>query len=611
MRTPQMRTRTGQSLFLVFLLTILGSELRAAAFLVPPDEAMIDSADAIFIGNVVSGTPRFDSKGEIVTDVLFRVERVLKGEIGESIIVTVPGGIIGDRGRHVSGAPEYRPGERALVFLEAGLDPPWRTWNLELGKFSFVLSREGQSLLIRGAREGEIFGWDLFGRRHTEPLRDAELFVLYIAARVQGLPVPGDYIVSPARPLPAEPGDSTVGSPGETGEESGEEGSQSTEEDAELVISNAHYPPSAYTMGTFRWDLFDKGGSVAYKISGNQPGYDSSGAAQRATAAWTNDPGSNVRLSIASGAGGGFTRDGTSSIIFNNSTDVPSGAIGYAQVYSQGTHTYKGVTFYTVVEGDVAMRSNLNISQKVFDEAVTHEVGHTIALRHSDTAEPSSNSAVMKSSLTGNYGATLAPWDIEAIGHVYTETATAPDAPTGVVATAVATNRVRITWSAVSGATGYSVQRSEAGGSYVQIATLTGTSYDDTTVQAGRAYLYRVVATTASGSSPPSAPDLATTFIFTDPTLTPGVTVIKAVHLTELRAAVNAVRTLAGLGSASWTDPNPQGVVIKAIHWTELRDRLNEARTALGLPPVSFPTPVTSGAVVQAAHVEAMRAGVR
>jgi hypothetical protein len=399
---------------IVLIIVFVPSMAAAAAFIVPPDEAMVASADAIFIGTVISSTPRFDSDGEIVSDVLFRVERALKGAVGESILVTVPGGIIGDRGRFVSGAPEYRPGERALVFLEAGLDPPWRTWNLELGKFSFVSTRDGHQVLVRGADEGEIFGWDFLGRRHREPIRDAERFIEFVAARAAGAPFVGDYIMDPPQPLPEKPSDPTVGESSET-----VEGTQSSTDEAQ-VISDAHYPPSAYTMGKFRWALFDDGGTAGYKITSSQPGYDSVGAAQRALAAWTNDPGSNVRLTLLSGSGGGFTRDGVNSIIYNNSTDVPSGAIGYAQVYSQGTHTYKGETFYTVVEGDVAMRSNLTISAKVFDEAVTHEVGHTIALRHSDTAEPSSNSAVMKSVLTGNYGATLAPWDIEAVGHVYT-----------------------------------------------------------------------------------------------------------------------------------------------------------------------------------------------
>ena len=54
--------------------------------------------------------------------------------------------------------------------------------------------------------------------------------------------------------------------------------------------------------------------------------------------------------------------------------------------------------------------------------------------------------------------------------------------------------------------------------------------------------------------SPCSAPDVATAMTFTDDPPAVAVTVIKAVHLTELRQAVDSVRGVAGLGAASFTD---------------------------------------------------------
>jgi len=583
-----------------------------AAFLVPPDRDMVGEADAILIGTVLSATPKFDDDGEIVTDIEIRVEEILKGSVGDEVLIRERGGIIGELGLMVSGVPKYHPGEKTLVFLQARPEGYWRTWGMQLGKFSFARSERGDLLLIRDASEGEIFGWDVAGRRHIERFRRAEGFLRYLRAVVAGEDLGDDYFYDGGprpEPFPPDDGDDFPPRGAESAPEDGT--SDAGTSGVESVTSNAHVPPSAYTMGKFRWKIFDEGQTVSYRVTSVQPGLDSSGAAQRALAAWTNDPGSNVRLALAAGAGGPFVGDGINSIIYNNSTDVPAGAIGYAQIYSAGTHTYKGETFYSVVEGDVVMKSGLSVSQKVFDEAVTHEVGHTIALRHSDSAEPSSTNAVMRSVLTGNWGATLAPWDQDAVGHVYTGASVTLGTPTGLVATATSANRVAISWNAVSGAEQYRVERRSAGGSFVAIATVSGTSYADTSVSSGQSYLYRVVALAGTSASSPSAPDLATTIIFTDPTLVPGVTVIRAVHLTELRTAVNAVRALAGIGAASWTDPNPAGVVIKAVHWTELRDRLNEARAVLGLPAVSFPSPVTSGALVRAAHVEAMRAGVR
>jgi hypothetical protein len=50
---------------------------------------------------------------------------------------------------------------------------------------------------------------------------------------------------------------------------------------------------------------------------------------------------------------------------------------------------------------------------------------------------------------------------------------------------------------------------------------------------------------------------------FTDDPLTTGVTTVKAQHLQELRQAVNAVRGVAGLTAATWTDASLTSVVIK------------------------------------------------
>jgi hypothetical protein len=62
-------------------------------------------------------------------------------------------------------------------------------------------------------------------------------------------------------------------------------------------------------------------------------------------------------------------------------------------------------------------------------------------------------------------------------------------------------------------------------------------------------------------------------FAWTDPTLTPGSTPAKVVHVTELRTALNQVYQAAGRTVPTYTDPTvvARVLVIKAIHLTELR----------------------------------------
>src|SRR6185369_10937550 len=122
-------------------------------------------------------------------------------------------------------------------------------------------------------------------------------------------------------------------------------------------------------------------------------------------------------------------------------------------------------------------------------------------------------------------------------------------------------------------------------------------------------YLYRVRATGAGNTySAFSLLDPATTVIFTDADLT-GVK-IKAVHFTQLRTAVNAMRAAAGLTAATFTNPITAGVsTVKALDLTELRSALDGARSALFLPPVSYtdPTITAQSTMVKKAHVNELR----
>ncbi len=60
---------------------------------------------------------------------------------------------------------------------------------------------------------------------------------------------------------------------------------------------------------------------------------------------------------------------------------------------------------------------------------------------------------------------------------------------------------------------------------------------------------------------------------FTDPDIVPGVTLVRAVHFTELRTRIDGRRTAAGLGRFAWTDAVlTAGVTpVRLVHPLELR----------------------------------------
>jgi hypothetical protein len=148
-------------------------------------------------------------------------------------------------------------------------------------------------------------------------------------------------------------------------------------------------------------------------------------------------------------------------------------------------------------------------------------------------------------------------------------------APTNLIADTFSNARIDLTWTAAPGAHHYQVERApNLGGTFTVVnSNVVGTTYQDTTVTSVNAYLYRVRTADAVGNlSTPSGIDVATAITFTDNPLTVGTTPVKAVHMTELRQAVNAVRAAANLSAATWTDPTlSTSVLIKAVHVTELR----------------------------------------
>jgi metallopeptidase family M12-like protein len=185
--------------------------------------------------------------------------------------------------------------------------------------------------------------------------------------------------------------------------------------------------------------------------------------------------------------------------------------------------------------------------------------------------------------------------------------------PTGVTATATSTSNVDVTWSLAVGATSYNIYRSTNGSTYTLAGSSVTPPFSDGGRTANTAYLYKVRSVNG-GESADSNRDLATTVIFTDDPLVAGTTTIQAVHLTQLRTAVDAVRTLATLSAGSYTDPTitPGTTTIKAAHITDLRTALDAARSGLTLSAVSYGESIVANTTtIKASHLTELRNGVK
>jgi hypothetical protein len=596
----------------------------ATTFVVPSDGELVGRTDAIVIGTV-EGSYVQRRESVIETTYEIRVERSMKGvsaAAGELLRIVSPGGAIGDEGVIVAGAAHFRPGQRALLFLTFD-QGRWQPTDMTLGRFLFATSTAGERLFIREVDDAAVFERD--GTPHREPVRREQQFLRFIEERLAGRRTVDDYTVEA----------STVSFPEET-----------VDERFAVASNAAAYPPKTYTdnvsdgtthRGT-RWPNIANG-VVFHKradqnISGASDG--GVGAIQSGLAAWTNECGSVINLTY-----GGTTAtasqnfDSVHVVEYNDPQNRIGGSWGgsgtVATTFTSygGTHQFAGETWWSITDADVVFQNGYTATNSSFATAMTHEFGHGIGWRHSNAhyirnadysdapcnsaVEECTSAAIMNAVSSSAYGFTLQPWDVHAAQAVYPGGScggTGPLTPEGVAATAIGSTQIRITWAAVGGATSYDVYRRSPGSTtFVKFGSTTTNTFIDN-VSPDTAYLYRVIAVSGGGTSPASGSDLATSVVFTDSPLQAGV-VIKAVHLAELRRAVNAVRRLAGLGDASFTDPAQPGIVVKAVHITQLRTALDQARSALGLPAGSWSESVAPGVIIRARHFEEIRERVR
>ena len=621
--------RTNTILISLLGITIFTQAAFTATFIVPADRSFAAKAGAIVIASPLASRTERTEEGSVQTITTLSIERVIKGSVEETVDLYEPGGTYDGVSVVIPGVPRLRDGRRYLLFL-VKTDERWHIQDLLLGSFRFTNDIMGHEVVVRGEEDLHT----LKGARHAERRRAAEPFLRFLDTLAGGGPARDDYDI-PVEPLvPA-------GTPPSLG--------RMVPMAAALTNSATSYTFLISGSLGARWDVFPS--PVSFTSVGTEPGAPGGGttAINAALASWNNDSSSNVNYVYAGADNGTHTKglsaaDGANTIAFERNlsawgvspfqctSNSYGGTLGIGGVTrASGTHLGpNGETFETTSEGDVEMNQGianctLLFSNGDFNSAVTHEVGHTLGFRHADqtraddpnvacTSDPSlecATVAIMKSFIPTGLNAALQPWDQHAVAAVYPGSVVPPpSAPSGVNARATSSTQVTVTWTLVVGATSYEIYRRGPGTTFTLIGTSTIASFVDSSVAAGSSYLYRVRAVNAGGSSADSAADIATTVIFTNDPLTAGV-IVKAIHLAELRAAVNAVRVLAGLSAATFTDSASAGVVIKAIHIAQLRTALDAALSNLGFPTGGYTDAMTPGVVIKAVHFQEIRNRVK
>jgi hypothetical protein len=129
-----------------------------------------------------------------------------------------------------------------------------------------------------------------------------------------------------------------------------------------------------------------------------------------------------------------------------------------------------------------------------------------------------------------------------------------------------------------------------------------------------------VLTVTARDAAGNTATDIVTVtlsvpFTFTDDPLVAQSTRNRAVHVMELRTAIDSVRVARGLASFAWTDPTLTlgSTPVRVVHLAELRAALNQAYQAAGraLPTYTDATIVAGLTSIKATHLNELRAAAR
>jgi hypothetical protein len=134
----------------------LGVSLASATTLVKMNFGQLArEADQIVIGTVTAVNGEWDpSLNFIRSNVTLDVERSMRGQAQDQIVLRTPGGWVGGTGQRADGVAEFEVGERVFVFLTTWDDGTPKVLGYVQGKSRVVPDGQGRERLVGGSANG-------------------------------------------------------------------------------------------------------------------------------------------------------------------------------------------------------------------------------------------------------------------------------------------------------------------------------------------------------------------------------------------------------------------------------------------------------------------------
>lgn len=365
----------------------LAGTLAATTVIPIADRELYRRADVVVHGIVVSSETVEAEDGWPETVTFVQPLAVWKGSLSGDLVLRQAGGTLPDgRFFRLWGRPEYRVGDEVVVFAIAREQGDFQTAEMQLGKFTVASDDSGVLFAVPDLTIGEHPGVHVV-RPEVAPQFEApaveEPLSVFRPERF-GAPAGSDGSDAP-RELTRfldflDAGGSGESAPG-----------QSPVGQLTPVVRTPPRRGIVPEWGNINNSLwrYSNGATAAWSFDGtaNMTG-GGTAEATGALAAWTNDPNSTINYTASpSGSNPIHLSATTSPCGWSTCITSSGGVIGCGGPAGGGSNSWRGDGYSTITSGTVWLRcyATLNAFGSVTTQSVlTHELGHTLGLGHSD-----------------------------------------------------------------------------------------------------------------------------------------------------------------------------------------------------------------------------------